>query len=415
MQNKQILSWALYDLANSVFTVTVISGFFPLFLKLYWANNLSPTESTYYLGLANTISGLILFVISPYLGTFSDKQGNKKLLLSLFAFIGMLYSAFLAFIPAGAWQWAVLCYIIATIGYQGANIFYDSLLLNIANKKQLDYASSLGYSLGYIGGGVFFLFAVLLYLQPHWFGLKNGVEGIKVSFFAISIWWLLFSLPLLFFVKEEKKEKKLLTSFAESYLQIKSTLKNIKKYKNIFLFLIAYWFYIDGATTMIKMAVDYGIALGFPASSLIVALLLVQFIAFPFALLYYKFGEKIGMKKAILICIIAYSIITASAYFITKPIHFYFLAAAVGVFQGGLFALSRSYYAKLIPKKQAGEFFGFYTLWTRFASLLGPFLIGFVALKTGNSRIAIVIVVTLFLIGGILFFFLKESPAREQN
>jgi UMF1 family MFS transporter len=400
---KEILSWSLYDLANSVFTVTVISGFFPLFLKHYWASNLPATESTYYLGIANFIAGLILLFISPYLGAFSDKQANKKQSLVFFAGFGMLFCASLAFVPLGAWQWAILLYILAVVGFQGANIFYDSLLLTVANKSQVDYVSSLGYALGYIGGGVFFLGAVFLYLKPEWFGLQSGVQGIQLSFVAVAIWWALFSLPLIFFVRESKKTAAhFLESLMGAFLQLKTTLQNIQKYRTVFSFLIAYWFYIDGATTLIKMAVDFGITLGFPASSLIIALLLVQFIAFPCSLLYYKFGKKIGIKRALLLSIFAYGVITMLGYFMQSVLHFYLLAFCIGIFQGGLFALSRSYYSQLIPQKQAGEFFGFYTLWTRFASLLGPLMVGVIAKYTANPRTAILSIVLLFAIGGFL-------------
>lgn len=399
---KEILAWSLYDFANSAFIVTIVSGFFPLFLKHYWASDVAATESTYYLGLANFIAALILLFLSPYLGAFSDKRANKKQALAIFAIFGIIFSATLAFVPIGAWQWAVGFYILAFIGFQGANIFYDSLLLEVAKKNELDYASSLGYALGYIGGGVFFLLAVILYLQPRWFGLASSVVAIKISFFGVAIWWAIFTLPLFFIIKKKNTtQKKFLPAARDAFMQIKTTLQNIKKYKVVLKFLIAYWFYIDAATTLIKMAVDFGITLGFPPSSLIVALLLVQFIAFPCSLLYYKFGMRIGIKNALLVSIFAYSCITLLGYFMQNVWHFYWLAIAIGIFQGGLFALSRSYYALLIPKDRAGEFFGFYTLWTRFAALLGPLMVGLIAKYTANPRIAILSIVLLFIIGGI--------------
>lgn len=414
--NKKILSWSLYDLANSAFIVTIVSGFFPLFLKHYWAHNVPATESTYYLGIANFLAGLLLLFVSPYLGALSDKQENKKQFLAIFAVLGMIFTASLAFAPMGAWQLAVLFYILAFLGFQGANIFYDSLLMNVASSSQIDYVSSLGYALGYIGGGVFFLGAVILYLQPQWFGLQNGAQAIKISFVGVALWWGIFSLPLFFHISEKKTpQKKFISSLVQAYLQLKTTLTNIKKHKPIFLFLIAYWFYIDGATTLVKMAVDFGITLGFPASSLIVALLLVQFIAFPCSLLYYKFGKKIGIKKALLISIFAYGLITMLGYFMQNVLHFYILAFCIGIFQGGLFALSRSYYARLIPTNQSGEFFGFYTLWTRFAALLGPLMVGVIAKYTNNPRIAILSIVLLFVIGGVLLAKNKEILAREQS
>ena len=351
-----------------------------------------------------------LLILSPYLGALSDKKDNKKSFLVFFALIGIFFSASLAFVPIGAWQWAILIYILGVIGFQGANIFYDSLLPKIAKKNQVDYASSLGFSLGYIGGGIFFLGAVFLYLKPEWFGLENGVQGIKLSFIGVAIWWAIFSLPLILVVKEEKSNNfGFFYAMNAAFQQLKETLKNIQKYDTAFKFLIAYWFYIDGATTLIKMAVDFGISLGFPASSLIVALLLVQFIAFPASLIYYKFSSKVGIKKGILIAIFAYCIITFLGYFMQTTTHFYILALGIGLFQGGLFALSRSYFSKLVPDKQEGEFFGFYTLWTRFASLLGPLMVGVIARYSGNPRLGVLSIVLLFLIGGILLFRIKEK------
>ena len=393
--NKSIFSWALYDFANSAFAITVISGFFPLFFKFFWANNLNAQESTYYLGLGNSIAGIIIFIISPLLGAISDKGENKKRFLFFFASLGIIACAFLAKIPMGQWQWALLLYVVAFIGFTGGDTFYNALLVNIASRKQTDFVSSLGYSLGYIGGGLLFTFCILLYLQPAWFGLSSATTGIQFSFISVSIWWTIFAIPLFLFVQEKKKSQTTAwtTRIKTGLLQVSQTLRKIKKNKPIFYFLIAYWFYIDGATTIVKMSVDYGVSLGFPASSLIIALLLVQFIAFPATLVYYKFGQKIGIKRAILFAILGYVLITFLGVLMTKVIHFYILAAGIGCFQGSIFALSRSYYASLIPKKQAGEFYGFYSMWTRFASLLGPFLVGVVAKYSGNSRISILSIV----------------------
>ena len=406
MNKKTVISWALYDWANSAFAVTVIAGFFPIFLKLYWAAEVSPQESTYYLGLANSSAGLILFIFAPILGAISDHSQSKKRFLFFFSYLGILTCSGLAFIAKGNWQWALSLYILAFIGFTQGETFYNSLLTSVATIKQLDFISSLGYASGYIGGGLFFLFSVIMYLKPEWFGIASSVTSIKLSFILVGIWWALFSLPIFLLFKEKKLggARGVFSSISQGIKQLKNTAKQIKQHKKIFYFLIAYWFYIDGATTLIKMAVDYGVALGFPPSSLIIALLLVQFVAFPATLLYYKFGQFIGVKRAILLAILAYSVATVLGAFISTPLHFYLLAIVIGCFQGGLFALSRSYYAKLIPQNQEGEFFGFFSMWTRFASLLGPFLVGIVAKYSGNSRIAILAIVILFLIGAFLFY-----------
>ena len=415
MNNKKsIISWAFYDWANSAFTTTVISGFFPLFLKFFWAPDLNPQESTYYLGLGNSIAALLLFAFSPLLGAISDKGENKKIFLFFFASLGIIACACLAKVPMGQWQWAMFFYILAFIGFVGGDTFYNALLLKITSPEQTNYVSSLGYALGYIGGGLLFAICVLLYLQPTWFGLSSGTAGIQISFVIVSIWWAIFAIPIFLFVKE-KKESQSISGWAKikaGVSQIFHTLRKIKNHKPIFYFLIAYWFYIDGATTITKMAVDYGIALGFPASSLIIALLLVQLIAFPATFINYKIGKIIGVKKAILLFILGYMVVTFLGVLMTKVIHFYLLAVALGCFQGGLFALSRSYYGSLIPKKQAGEFYGFYSMWTRFAALLGPLLVGIVAKYSGSSRISILSIVILFFIGAFLFVKFVDNPSN---
>ena len=248
------------------------------------------------------------------------------------------------------------------------------------------------------------------------FGISSSVEAVKISFLTVGIWWLVFSIPLLLFVKEDNDGKK--TKISESCKtgakNIATTLKSLKFLKTTTLFLVAYWCYIDGVDTIIRMATDYGTSLGFSSSSLIVALLITQFVAFPAALLYNTFGKKIGTKNAILVAIVAYCIIALLGVFMTKEIHFYLLAILIGLFQGGIQALSRSYYTRLIPKDNSAQFFGFFNMLGKFAAIIGPFLVGFVTLITKSNRIGILSLILLFAVGGVLLYKVDESKAEKE-
>ncbi|MCK5673829.1 MAG: MFS transporter, partial [Spirochaetales bacterium] len=270
---KAILSWTLYDWANSAFATTVMAGFFPVFFKAYWSTGASVQTSTFYLGTANSLAAILVAAMAPILGAIADKGSAKKKFLGFFAFLGAIMTGALWLVQAGNWQMAALFYIVGTIGFSGGNIFYDSLLPAVASEKKVDYVSSLGFSLGYIGGGLLFVVNVLMYLKPEMFGIPDGATGIRLSFISVAIWWIVFSLPIFLFVKEPDNEDSmpLYKAVSAGWKQLKSTLTEIRHLKVVGTFLLAYWFYIDGVDTIIKMAVDYGTSLGFPAESLIIA------------------------------------------------------------------------------------------------------------------------------------------------
>jgi len=413
---KAILSWTLYDWANSAFATTVMAGFFPVFFKAYWSTEASAQVSTFYLGTANSIAAILVAAMAPILGAIADKGSAKKRFLGFFAFLGAIMTGALWLVQAGQWQMAVLFYIVGTIGFSGGNIFYDSLLPAVASEKKVDYVSSLGFSLGYIGGGLLFVINVLMYLKPEIFGIPDGATGIRLSFISVGVWWAVFSLPILIFVKEPKNEDSLpiFKAVSAGWKQLKSTFSEIRHLKVIGTFLLAYWFYIDGVDTIIKMAVDYGTSLGFPAESLIIALLLVQFVAFPAALIYHKFAQKIGVKRAIQVAILGYAIITIFGVLMQKPLHFYILAMMIGLFQGGIQALSRSYYTRLIPESKAAEFFGFYNMLGKFAAVIGPFMIGLVTVISGSNRIGMLSILILFLLGAVLLRRVDEEEGKKM-
>ena len=315
----------------------------------------------------------------------------------------------------GAWPVAVILYVFANIGFASANSFYDSMLTTVASEKKVDFVSSLGYGLGYIGGGLLFLLNVLMYLMPGVFGIPDGPTAIRISFVMVAIWWIVFTLPFAFFVKEEKGESvRLKDAMRDGFSQIALTLRSLKNLKNTAIFLLAYWCYIDGVDTIIRMATDYGTALGFPSESLIVALLITQFVAFPSAILYNILGKKIGVRRAILIAIGAYALIAVIGFFMNDVSQFYILACCIGLFQGGIQALSRSYYTRLIPKEHTSEFYGFFNMLGKFAAIIGPFLVGLVTLITGEQRYGIVSLVILFLVGFILLRKVDEAEAEKE-
>ena len=409
---KSILAWSLYDWANSAFATTVMAGFFPVFFKEYWSTTDNVTLSTWYLGLGNSIASILVAALAPFIGAIADRGTAKKKLLIFFAFLGIIATGGLWIVNQGHWQMAILFYIIASIGFMSGNIFYDALLPVVATKEKYDYASSLGYSLGYIGGGLLFLINVLLYLQPHYFGIADGATAIRLSFISVAVWWAIFSIPLILFVKEPTIHEPIgiFSSIKEGWSQLVSTLSKIRQFKVVVTFLMAYWLYIDGVDTIIRMAVDYGTSIGFPASSLITALLLVQFVAFPATLIYSRFASKIGIKNALYTAILGYTLITIFGAFVSKEWHFYVIAVFIACFQGGIQALSRSLYSRIIPKNQAAEFFGFYNMLGKFAAIIGPPMMGYIGLITGNPRIGILSIVILFIAGG---FILTKVDLQE--
>ncbi|QOP46568.1 MFS transporter [Sulfurimonas paralvinellae] len=418
MQNdikKSIYSWALYDWANSAYATTVMAGFFPIFFKSYYSVGTDVTVSTAQLGIANSVSSFVVVLLAPLLGAIADAGSLKKRFLFLFAFLGILMSASLALVEQGNWELAAFVYALGNVGFMGSNIFYDGLLPSVSDDKNVDFVSGLGFSLGYLGGGILFAFNVFMVQEPDFFGFVDKAEAIKASFISVAVWWALFSLPLLLFVEEKKEHKKEKFSLVlAGYLRLKKTFERVTSLKGLFLFLVAYWFYIDGVDTIIRMAVDYGMALGFDSSSLIMALLIVQFVGFPATLIVAKLAEIWDTKKVIYLSLLIYIVIIVFASMMEKVSEFYILAVMISLVQGGIQALSRSYYSKMIPQKYSAEFFGFYDLLGKFAVILGPLLIAGVALFSHNSRLSIASVATLFVIGGVLLFFVDEKEISKE-
>jgi UMF1 family MFS transporter len=322
------------------------------------------------------------------------------------------------------------------IGFSGANVFYDALLPSVAGEKKIDYISGLGFSMGYLGGGLLFLVNVLMTLMPQRFGLPDAATAVRFSFLSVALWWGLFTLFSIFWVPEKKAsvaEENTGSMVADGFRQFIGTFKKIRHLKVVFLFLLAYWFYIDGVDTIIRMAVDYGLSLGFKSTDLIVALLIVQFVGFPSALVFGKLGERWSVRKSIFLAIVIYMGVTIWGTMMTQKMEFYILAIVIGLVQGGIQALSRSYYSRLIPKNQAAEYYGFYNMLGKFAVIFGPALMGVVGLIVKRtlmppsptpeqmtavgqlaSRWGIGSILILFIIGGILFYFVDEEKGRQE-
>lgn len=415
MTKKSLWSWAIYDWANSAYSTTVMAGFFPIFFKQYWSHGTDAIVTTARLGVAISVSSLAIALVSPTLGAMADLRGSKKLFCFIFTVIGVLSCAWMGFIPAGDWLSAIIAYGIAMAAFNASSVFYDSLLPYVARGKDMDHASSLGFSMGYLGGGVLFLINVLMYLNPQWFGIEDGPAAIKISFISVAIWWLIFSLPMFKNVQEPKfdlPKTNVVALTGNSVRALWGTLKELSKNKNLLYFLVGYWFYIDGVYTVMTMAVDYGVALGFEAKDLIAALLITQFIGFPFAYMFGLWAKRWNCRGPVLICIIVYSIGVILSTQMNQPIHFYLLAGMIGMAQGGVQALSRSLFGRMIRPEQSGEYFGLFNLVGRFASILGPLVVAFGVTVSGSSRFGMMGLLVLFIIGGVLLYMVKE-PERE--
>ena len=400
--NKEVLSWAFYDWANSAFATTVMAGFFPIFFKSYWAGELSGPESSAWLGTANSISGLAIVCIAPFLGALADITNKKKLFLGFFAFLGIITTGSLFFIAQGMWLTAMSVYIFACIGFSGGNVFYDSLLINVSSTENRNRVSALGYSLGYLGGGFLFVLNVAMYQSPEFFGLKSITEAVLFSFLSVSVWWGFFSIPILKYVKENSSDKieiKITNLITQSFQRVLSTFKDIRKYKTLSLFLLAYWLYMDGVDTIVRMALAYGADIGLEASDMILALIITQFVGFPATILYGILGDRFGLKLMLSIGIIGYIFVTIFSIFITNISGFYFLAFTIGLFQGGVQSISRTIFSQLIPAEKSAEFFGFYNLVGKSAVVLGPILVGWVAYTFDNPDYGILSLLLLFIPG----------------
>jgi UMF1 family MFS transporter len=414
---REIIAWALYDWGNSAFATVIIAGFFPVFLKQYWAADTDVTISSFRLGLANSAASLLVLSMAPVLGAIADQGTFKKRFLISFAAVGIIATGALFFVSSGQWLLAVVLYVIGGVGFASANIFYDALLVDVTQKRHLDVVSALGFALGYLGGGLFLAFCAYLTARPETFGLDSSTHAVRVSFLLVALWWAIFTVPLWRYVREHRT--KVATTLKDASIlgihQLRNTFRAVRRYRQIIIFLGAYWLYIDGVDTIVRMAVDYGVALGFTSQHLILALLVTQFVGFPAAIAFGWIGQRLSAKSGILIGLVVYIGVTLWAYKLEHVWEFYAIAVTIGLVQGGVQSLSRSLYARLIPENSSAEFFGFYNLLGKFAAVIGPALMGGMAYWTHSTRLSILSLLVLFVGGAILLLFVNDKAPPPQS
>ena len=417
LRRKMVLSWCLYDWANSAFASTIMAAVLPVFYSSVAGAGLSKTTASSYWGYTNTIAMLIVAFSAPILGALADHCGMKKKFLASFAGMGVVSTAMLVFVGRGDWFLASLLYILGMVGFSGGNNFYDSLLPHVAGEKDIDRISSYGYALGYLGGGILLAVNLAMILQPHVFGIPDAEWGTRYSFLTVAVWWSVFSVPVL----KNVPEPPIVLIPGESSHPLRAslqrltlTLRHIRRYREAFKFLIAYWLFNDGIGTIISMAVIFGAEIDIPQGHLIGSILAVQFIGIPFTILFGRLADRIGTKRAIFLGLAVYMGISIGGYFIQTALHFWILAVLVGFVQGGTQALSRSLFGTLIPKNRSAEFFSFYDVSSKFAGIIGPFVFGLVGQLTGSSRLSVVALVIFFIGGGLILLTVDEKEGRAR-
>ncbi len=413
--DRRVFSWALYDWANSAFATTVLAGFFPAFFKDYWSADVAVSTSTFQLGVGHSLASALMVILAPALGAIADTGSAKKRFLGFFTALGVAATAALYLIAQGDWLFALGVFVLANLGFSAANAFYDSLIVGVARQDELDLVSAYGYALGYLGGGLLFAVNIAMVVWPAAFGLSDAQEAVRISFLCVAAWWFVFSVPLFLNVPEPGVKTGISASAAirAGFRQLANTFREIRRLRVVLLFLFAYWLYIDGVHTIIRMAVDYGMALGFRMSHLFTALLITQFVAFPAAVGFGYLGSRIGAKAGILIGIAVYMLVTGWATFMDEVREFYMLAVVIGLVQGGVQSLSRSLYARIIPANKSAEYFSFYNILGKFAAIFGPLLVGYTSLATGSPQLSLFTIVILFAVGGVLLYRVDEREGAR--
>lgn len=408
---KEEFAWILQDWANSVYSLMITTAIFPIFFKTVTTNaGISAADSTAYLGYANSIATFAVSIMAPVLGALADYRGYRNPMFTVSTLVGVF--AVLGMTLTGSEQWLVLLilYTISAIGYSASNIFYDSSIMDVTNYERMDRISAAGYGYGYIGSVIpFVIFMMIMQF--------SGLDGdliVKIGFVITAVWWFVFTLPYWRHVKQKQFIEHDKHPVYDSFARLWETIKHIREHKQVFLFLIAYFFYIDGIGTIIKMATAVGTDVGLDGNSLIIILLIVQIVAFPFSIIYGYLSKKIGSKNTVFLGIATYILICFLATGLKTYTDFLLLAICIGTAQGGVQSISRSIFGQIIPANRANEFFGFYNIFGKFSSILGTTLLGITAQMTGNSLDGVFSLIVLFLIGGTLLFFVKINPQAQQ-
>jgi UMF1 family MFS transporter len=397
----------MYDWANSAFATTIMAAFLPVYYADVAASGLDPTDATAYWGYTTAIALAIIAVLSPVLGAIADYMGAKKRFLAVFMGFGVAFTSLLWFVGEGDWLLASCLFIVANIGFAGANVFYEALLPSVAKTEEFDRVSTAGYAIGYFGGGALLALNAVWYLFPESFGFADGGQAVRASFVSVAVWWALFSLPLFRRVDEPPArrvagEAEGLDPIRVGFTRVLDTLRRIRKHPDLFLFLLAFLVYNDGVGTIIKMAAIYGEEVGIGGGHIIGALILVQFAGVPFTFGFGHFASRVSAKTGIFVCLVGYSTISVLGFFMDTAWHFWALAIGVAMVQGGIQGLSRSVYASMIPAGRATEFFGFYSVSSKFAGIFGPLTFAVVGQSMGTSRWGILSLIGFFIVGAAL-------------
>lgn len=420
-------AWAMYDWANSAMVTLIVTAVFPIFYKSVSAAGLPDATATYRFGMATTIALTVSAVLSPLLGTVADFSAAKKRYLGWFLALGVAATAFMFFLQQGAWLWALVLFMLANIGANGSFVFYDALLPHVAPPDEMDRLSTAGYALGYLGGGILLVVSLAMIQAPGLFGLPGG-EGLtpaqatlpaRISFLLTAVWWAVFSVPLFRHIPEPPATPKpagltAAGALRSSFTQLGETLRHLRTYRQAFLLLVAFLIYNDGIGTIIRMATIYGEERHLSRSVMIGSIAAVQFIGIPFSFLFGRVASRIGAKRSIFIGLLVYVGISVLGYFMTTPLHFIVLACLVGTVQGGTQALSRSLFAAMIPSRHSGEFFGFFSVFEKFAGIIGPLFFALVVQATGSSQSAILSIIVFFVVGGALLAKVNVEEGKRQ-
>jgi UMF1 family MFS transporter len=408
MFTRKVIAWALYDWANSTFALSVLAVLFPIFLGSYWSAGDTGAAVTARLGFIVAGAALLVSIVAPVLGAIADGGGYRKRFLLLFALFGAVMTALLAIPAEGNWPWALALYLCASIGFYGSTVFYDSMLVDVTTPNRFHIVSTLGFSLGYLGGALLLGLHVWMLNSPETFGLQDSASVVKFAFIPVGAWWAVFLVPLIVFVPETRRAIPVTRDILRSaFRELLATISHIRRYRNIVRFLVAYWFYLAGVFTVISMAANYGQRLGFGDTDLVTAFMITNLAGFPATLLYGFLGDKYGARKGIYLALCIYVGVSSWAIFMTDIRQFYVMAIIVGCVQGGVQGLSRSLYATLIPQDRPGEFFGFYTMVTKLSHVVGPTLVGFAATLSDDSGVILAVLLPLFVIGGLLLALVK--------
>ena len=417
---KLIRSWVMYDWANSAFATTIASVVFPIFYQDVAARELPDYLATAYLAYTGSVAMLIVVVLAPFLGSIADYSRTKRLHLATFAILGISATALMTTIVPGAYTYASFVLILATVGFSGSNIFYDAFLPEITTLEQRNYVSAKGFAYGYLGGGILLAVNLLMVQYPQWFGMNDTLSGTRLSFITVSVWWLIFSIPILKNLRDAKidnfitKKPTYIASAKAGITELGNTLKTILKHRELIKFLIAFWLYNDAIGTIIALAAPFGREIGIDTLSLMGAILLVQLAGFPFTLIFGKYANRIGTKNSLYICLFIYFIAIVFGYFMTNALHFFLLAFLVATSQGASQAFSRSLFSTLIPSKHPAKFFAFYSVFNKM-KFLAPAVFGFVAQATGNSRNGVLTLLFFLIAGGLILRTVKENQHTVQE